>query len=221
MRDLLRPMLPMILVLLVPIVPFVLFGERMEQWFEAWREGRPSELIVSGVVVGLLATDIFLPVPSSVVCTLAGSELGVWLGTLTSWLGMSLGALGGFALARKFGQSLVAWFTRPSDLARTAKLLERFGPAVLVIGRGVPVLAEASVLILGMHGMEWRKFLPPVLLSNLGLAVAYAAFGKWSQTHGGLPIALAFSIGLPVTLAVLFRLWAGNPSSDPPAQSDD
>lgn len=222
MRDLLRPMLPMIVVLAVPIVPFVLFGGQVDASLAAWRDRPPEPWIVSLVVVGLLATDIFLPIPSSMISTLAGWELGTVGGAAASWVGLSLGAVIGFALAKRWGSPLVAWLTRPDDLERTNRLAERFGPLLLVLGRGVPVLAEATVLLCGMHGLTWRKFLPPVLLSNLGLAIAYAAFGQLAERYQWLPLALAVSIALPVLMAAAFRLVSKSepqPASERPASS--
>jgi uncharacterized membrane protein YdjX (TVP38/TMEM64 family) len=211
-RELLRPMLPMIIVLAVPIVPFLIFGqEGMERALNEWRQHPPPRLVVAGAVVGLLATDIFLPIPSSLVSTLAGWQLGALGGTAASWIGMSLGAAIGFALARQFGQPAVAWLTREGDLARTRLLAERFGPALLVLGRGVPILAEATVLLLGMHGMSWRRFLPPVLLANLGLALAYAVFGQIAERYQWLPLALAIAIALPVAMIAAFRTLARTP----------
>jgi membrane protein DedA with SNARE-associated domain len=118
---------------------------------------------------------------------------------------MTLGAAIGFALARRFGSPAVAWLTRPKDLARTRLLAERFGPTLLVLGRGVPVLAEATVLLLGMHGMSWRRFLPPVLLANLGLALAYSVFGQIAERYHWLPLALAIAIALPVAMIAAFK----------------
>ena len=219
MRELLRPMLPMIVVLAVPIVPFLIFGqEGMERALDEWRENPPPPMVVAAAVVGLLATDIFLPIPSSLVSTLAGWQLGAVGGTAASWVGMSLGAGVGFALARWCGQPAVAWLTRADDLARTRLLAERFGPALLVLGRGVPILAEATVLLLGMHGMSWRRFLPPVLLANLGLALAYSVFGQIAERYRWLPLALAIAIALPVLMIAAFRALArtsnhSNPST--------
>lgn len=211
-------MLPMILVLAVPIVPFLLFGEQVEDVLEDWRRSPPPAAVVAGAVVALLATDIFLPIPSSLVSTMAGWELGAPLGAAAAWLGMSLGACVGFVLARQYGQPLVVWLSRQRDLARTRRLAERFGPALLILGRGVPVLAEATVLLVGMHGMSWRRFLPPVLLSNLGLGVAYAAFGQIAERHQWLPLALAVSIALPVLMVAAFRTVAAeNPPANPEA----
>jgi uncharacterized membrane protein YdjX (TVP38/TMEM64 family) len=202
-------MLPMIVVLAVPIVPFLLFGEQVEEALEGWRTQRPPPGYVAAAVVSLLATDIFLPIPSSLVSTLAGWELGAVRGALAAWAGMTLGAIIGFALARRYGQPLVGWLTRKGDLARTRRLADRFGPMLLVLGRGVPVLAEATVLLVGMHGLSWRRFLPPVLLANLGLALAYAVFGQIAERHQWLPLALAVSIALPVVMVAGFRTIAG------------
>lgn len=209
MRDLLRPMLPMIVILAIPIVPFLLFGRQFEQRLEEWRKNPPPAPAVAAVVVGLLATDVFLPVPSSVVATLSGYQLGAAWGTLAAWAGMSLGAMIGFSLARWLGPRFVEWMTRRHDRERTQALAARYGPLLLVLGRGVPVLAEASVLLLGMHGLSWRRFLPPTLLANLGLALAYALFGEVAERNGLLPLALAVSIGLPVVLVIAFRSWSG------------
>lgn len=201
MRDLIRPMLPMIAVLLVPIIPFLLLGSWSDAAWEKWQQNPPSNAVVASVVTALLAADIFLPVPSSLVSTLAGAQLGGPLGIFVSWIGMTLGTILGFALAKKFGNRFALWFSRPEDLERANLLSQQYGQALLVIGRGVPVVAEASVLLLGMHGLSWRKFLPPVLLANLGLSVAYALFGKWTEDHGGLPVAIGFSIAMPVLMA--------------------
>jgi uncharacterized membrane protein YdjX (TVP38/TMEM64 family) len=218
-RELLRPMLPMILVLAVPLVPFVLFGSRVDAWLEAWRADPPAWPIVAAVVIALLATDVFLPIPSSVVSTLAGSQLGMLGGTAASWAGMSLGAILGFAVARRYGPPLVRWLTRADDLKHTGRLVERFGPTLLVLGRGVPVLAEATVLLFGMHGLTWRRFLPPVLLANLGLALAYSLFGELAERYHSLPLALAVAIALPVLMVAAFRAWTGREPADPSPSS--
>jgi uncharacterized membrane protein YdjX (TVP38/TMEM64 family) len=213
-RDLLRPMLPMILVLAVPLVPYFLFGTDIEVWLHAWKADPPAWPLVAAVVVGLLATDVLLPIPSSLVSTLAGSQLGSLGGAAASWVGMSLGAILGFAIARRWGPWLVRWLTRSEDLDRTSRLIEQWGPALLVLGRGVPVLAEATVLLFGMHGLPWRRFLPPVLLANLGLALAYSLFGELAERYDSLPLALGVAIALPVLMVAAFRAWTGRVATD-------
>jgi uncharacterized membrane protein YdjX (TVP38/TMEM64 family) len=197
----------MVVVLAIPIVPFLLLGEDWQTRMGEWGKSRESQAWTAAAIIGLLTSDIFLPIPSSVLCTAAGWQLGVWKGTLVAWVGLSLGAVIGFALARAIGPPLVRWLTTAEQLTKAAQLIERLGPWLLVVGRGIPVIAEASVLFVGMHQMPWRSFLPPVLLSNLGLAVAYAAFGKFAERMQWLPLAIVVSIALPVLFAAGFRVW--------------
>lgn len=203
MWQFIRPMLPMVLVLAIPIVPFLLFGEQMESWLVQWREHPPEKQWIVLAVIGLLASDIFLPVPSSVVCAIAGNQLGTMVGTLVTWMGMNVGAVVGFLLAKIWGPALARWFSRDTDLQRAGAMAERFGPPLLALARGVPVLAEASVLWMGLNGLSWRAFLPPVIVSNLVLALVYCVIGDYA----GLAIALAASVAIPVALAIAAGRW--------------
>lgn len=203
MKPFIRPMIVMSLILLVPIVPFLLFGANFEAWVVQWSKHPYSQPATALVIIGLLATDILLPTPSSMISTLGGWQLGIVGGTLASWIGMSLGAIIGFLLARRQGRPLALWLSSEEDLDRMHGLSQRFGPVVLVFGRGVPVLAEASVLLMGIHQLSWRRFLPAVLLSNLGIAFAYSAFGNYAEQNQWLPLALGVSIALPVLLATM------------------
>jgi 3-dehydroquinate synthase len=120
---------------------------------------------------------------------------------------MTLGAVLGFALARRWGRPIALWFSTESDLDRLQRLTSAYGPVVLVLFRAVPVLAEASVLLVGIHQLPWRRFLPVVLLSNLGIAWAYAQFGDYADQHEWLPWAVAVSVALPLALAAAVRWW--------------
>jgi uncharacterized membrane protein YdjX (TVP38/TMEM64 family) len=201
MRELLRTLPLMCVVLLVPVLPFLFFGGQFEHWLRGFAENSPSDSAAIAMVVGLLATDILLPIPSSVISTLSGWQLGWWRGTLATWIGMNLGAMLGFLLARRWGQPLALWFSKAEDLQRMRLVSDQYGPFILAVTRAVPVLAEASVLIAGIHQLSWRRFLPAVLLSNLGIALAYAAFGHYAERHQWLPLALAVAIAIPVLVA--------------------
>ena len=116
MRELFRTLPLMCIVLLIPILPFVLFGAQIESWAEDFREHPPSDFVTCSIVIGLLGTDILLPIPSSVISTMAGWQLGWWKGTLAVWMGMNLGAVLGFMIARKWGQSVALWFSKQEIL---------------------------------------------------------------------------------------------------------
>lgn len=203
MSDLLRPALVICIILLVPILPFVFFGEQTKAWVEELNERPNSAPVMAAAIIGLLASDIFLPVPSSAISTLGGWRLGKWQGTAVSWVGLSLGAMLGFALARRWGRPLAAWISSERQLDRMQASSDKYGPLLLIVARGVPVFAEASVLLMGLNQLSWRRFLPPIVLSNLGIALAYSVFGDVARQDEWLPMALAISIGLPVILTTV------------------
>ena len=202
-----RQLLLIAAVLAVPIVPFLFFGEELEARITVWLNTELSPSTVAIAVIGLLAGDILLPVPSSVVSTFAGRVLGFWGGAGASWCGMTAGAAIAFGLVRVFGRPLARWLSSDQELARTDALATRWGVLVLVVSRPIPVLAEASVLLMGTTRLAWWRFLIAVGLSNFGIAAAYAALGDRVQ----LPIAIAASIALPLLAAALARwLWPGD-----------
>ncbi|HEY2841101.1 MAG TPA: VTT domain-containing protein [Pirellulales bacterium] len=207
MSELFRWTIAVTLVLLAPVVPFLLFGDWAEARVAQWLDETVSPAATAGIVTGVLTSDILLPVPSSFVSTLAGSRLGVAAGAAVIWLGMTAGAIVGFALARWLGRPLALRFSSAADLQRMEALAERGGPLVLALTRPLPVLAEASVLLLGAIGLSWRQFLPVVFLANLGLALAYAALGYWAHEQGNLLVALAGSIVVPVLATLTARRW--------------
>lgn len=205
MRTLWRPLAFVAFLLAVPVVPFLLFGPSLERTTETWLERTESPALVALSVVGILATDVLLPIPSSFVNTYAGAQLGIPLGAAAAWLGMTLGASGGFLLARWCGQPLVERWIAPDELARIERASRRFGPSLVVVTRALPVLAEATVLFLGGTGLAWRRYWPAMALSNLGLAVVYAAFGYLAREQGMVAIALVASIALPLVAATIAR----------------
>ena len=78
------------------------------------------------------------------------------------------------------------------------RLAEKYGAALVVLMRPLPVLAEAAVLLLGATGLGWRPFLVALGLSNLGVALAYSVLGYIAHSQGELPLALAASVALPL-----------------------
>ena len=113
-------------------------------------------------------------------------------------------------------------FSGEESLDRMQQVSERYGPSVVAITRAMPVFAEASVLIAGIHRLSWRRFLPAVLLSNLGVALAYSAFGEFAQRHQWLPLALGVAVAVPVLISGLAqRLLPYLRLEDEPENADD
>jgi uncharacterized membrane protein YdjX (TVP38/TMEM64 family) len=201
--------------LLIPVLPFLALGDGFEERIHDWLTGDRSCGARFGLVAGVLSTDILLPVPSSAVSTWAGGVLGVGWGTAASWLGMTVGATLGFALAHWLGRPLALRMARRDDLARMARTLETWGVLALVLTRPVPVFAEACVLLTGTMNLSWRRFLPAVVLANLAISLVYAGFGAFARSHDALSVALGGVVIVPVAVLFLLRRLSRNRPARP------
>ena len=207
MRSVIRASVVLAAFLLVPIVPFLVLGEAFEQdvthWVEA--DAERAEQIEFVSVLGILASDIFLPIPSSAVMTCAGGVMSFWAAVLSSWIGLTLGAALGFGFSRVLGKPFAARFAEPDDLARIESAGTRYGSAVLLLTRPLPILAEACVLLLGTTGMSWRRFLIPVSAANLAMAVFYVACGAGIEDRRMLVLVAIGSGTVPLLRALFIR----------------
>ena len=190
------------------LIPFFLFEDAITQWAAVHLAGG-SRWLTALLIVGLLASDIFLPVPSSIVSTSAGALLGFAGGVLASTLGMCGGSMLGYWVGAAAGESVLRRFVSEKQIQRATALSLRYGTAALLISRPIPVLAEASVVLAGMMHVPRARFLLLTTLSNLGISAAYCAVGAWSNNGGSFLFAFAGAIAIPaiaIALAKLFRL---------------
>lgn len=201
----LRPIIVCAAVLAIPIVPFVLFGEQLEGAISDWFSSDAGSVSIAVAGAAALAADIVAPTPSSVVCTVLGKELGPMTGAAVAWLGLTLGAVLGFALARRWGRPWVERLAGSDDLTAVEGLVSQSAEAFLALFRALPILAEASVLLAGATGLSWKRFLPPVVAANAGIAAAYAWFGRIAADQEWFVVALAASAAAPLLLALLLR----------------
>ena len=196
-------------------MPFLFFHELIEGWVADLIADPPSEWLLSSLTIGLLATDIFLPIPSSLVSTLAGGLLPIWSALIASWIGLNVGAIVGFGLGRAFGRPLAIRLSSTETLEQMDRVGQRYGPALLVFTRALPILAEATVLLMSLNQLTWKRFLPPVVLSNLGIAIAYSCMGKYAAEHEFLAVAMAISGALPLLLTGVIRSFLKKETGEP------
>jgi len=179
------------------IIPFLLFANRMDSLAASIAEGAAGW---GGAVIlaGLLAGDIVLPVPSSMVSAACGVLFGFPLGMALSTAGLTGGCLIGYGLGRILSGERLARLVSPTGAERVTAVMDRHGAWALVMLRGVPVLAEVSVVMAGMVRLPVNRFVAATLLSNLGLSAAYAAAGAWAWDGGMAALApFVAAIGLP------------------------
>jgi len=196
------------IVLALVLVPFFLFEESIAGLSEALLQGSAGRLSVGVAVVLLLASDLFVPVPSSLVATASGLLLGLLPGMAATWVGMQSGALAGYGVGRLAGRRVAARIVGESELQRAARAHARWGGLFLIASRAVPVLAEGSVVIAGVASMPLLRFFVCVGMSNLAIAAVYAGVGAYVRDVNTFLMAFAASVLLPGSLMLAHRALA-------------
>jgi uncharacterized membrane protein YdjX (TVP38/TMEM64 family) len=183
----------------VVLVPFLLFGDDVETYVGEVLSRPMARTLLAGFAVLALAADVLLPIPSSLVAAALGAVFGAVAGTLLSTVGLTLGCAAGFALGRFAGAHVGP---RYQVLER---LLDRYGTAVLVVCRGVPVLAEASVIAAGMLAMPAPRFIAATALANVAVSAVYASLGAVAAERWAAA-AFVLAILLPAVLLAAVAL---------------
>jgi uncharacterized membrane protein YdjX (TVP38/TMEM64 family) len=163
MKKSIKTTLVVLVALLMPIVPFVIIGELPgERWLSATDENAMAFALLGG---GLLAVDVLLPIPSSIVITLLGSRLGFLEGWLSAWLGLTAGHIVGYWIGRLWPSKLAPEFPETPTLF------------VLFLTRPVPILAEAVAIAAGATRVPFLQAMVVCALGNVIYTGVLAANG--------------------------------------------
>ncbi len=181
----------------IPLVPLLVFGEQLDVAVARFLDPPPAAAVVAAVEVGVLTADILLPVPSSLVTTLGGAILGVPLGTLCGWLGMTLAALVGWGLGRLLGGRAVSRLP-PEERRFVEQFRHKAAGLLVILSRPIPLLAEAAAILVGGSGMPLMRFLPAAAAGNLAVALAWSLAGSLGRQYEQLQSILVLSLLVPV-----------------------
>ena len=190
------------------LLPFFLFEGQFNALAERITSSGASRGLAAGGIFALLALDVFLPVPSSIVSTAAGVLFGFTRGAFIVWSGMMAGCL----LAYVVGVRAVAaarWIVGSDNLARSEILMRKYGESAIVLCRPVPVLAEATVIFAGIVRAPFARFAALTAVSNLGIALGYAAFGAFSMRINSFVVAFLGALLLPGIVLGISRFTFG------------
>ncbi len=192
MNRTLRVAFVILLALAVPLIPFAIIGELPgERWLSA-RDANALEFALIGSA--LLAADVLLPIPSSIVGSLLGARLGFWWGFAASFAGLMIGQLGAYVAARYFA-------------ARLGLTIATRAPALVAVflSRPVPVFAEAIVLLAGATRVAAMPFCLACGAGNAIYAAVLAANGAALLPGDWTGPGLVVPMLLPVVAWLLWR----------------
>lgn len=211
-----------LLLALLVILPFLWFGDGFDAWLN--HEGAVEWLRSLGAWgwlggLGLLAADLVLPIPGTVVISALGYLYGTLLGGVLGTAGSILSGAIGYGLSRKFGRSWAERFAGADTLDKYETLFARSGLGLVAFSRWMPLLPEVVSCLAGLSRMPPRRFFPALTCGSLPLGFIYAFVGATGVHHPGW--ALVLSALLPLVCLGMGKLYLQRrrqfaPSTDSP-----
>ncbi len=192
--------------LLMILLPFAILGTDFEAWTEQLVSGEHNQEIAI-LTVTFLTLDVILPVPSSFVNMTAMLYLGPLPGFVFVFSGLSLGCILGYLIGYYFRKMLFDRFYADPAFRKLTFDLARYGFLTLVMSRGIPVVAELSVMAAGYHRYPLTDFLFATLFSNLCLAALYAAFVPIAAEINSLTFFIVTLVVIPCLAMALRYVW--------------
>ena len=196
----------LILAVLV-LIPFGIWGDDFESWFSregaiAWLERYGSWAWAAGI--GLLVSDLFLPIPGTAVIAALGYVYGFWVGGLIGASGSMLSGLLAYGLCRKLGRRAGEWIAGKKDLEKGERVFGgTAGGFIVALSRWLPVMPEVVSCLAGMARMPLRRFVAALACGSMPLGFAFAAIG--SAGHDQPLLALLLSAVIPPLLWAIIR----------------
>ncbi len=189
-------------------IPFLIWGDQFMQWFTGdaaiqWIRGWGAWGWLA--VIGLLVSDLFLPIPATPVMSAAGYLYGTLIGGLVNAAGSFAAGMAGYGLCRAFGRNIALRLTGEKELAKHQTLFRSSGPWLVAASRWLPLLPEVISCLAGLTRMPLRVFVVSLACGAIPMGFVYAAIGAAGQDHPKL--ALLLSALVPPVLWLAVRPW--------------
>jgi len=168
------------------------------------RNSKGSIFVVSCIVVSLLAIDLVLPIPSSIVMVISGQLLGFFWGGLISFIGAMLSALIGYFLCRIGGQKMFTRFIGDKEVNKIDKWYENYGIFAIILSRPIPMLTEILSCLAGLSKVKFGLFVLAAAFGTLPICFVYSYFGNQSDIHNPWS-AIWISLLLPALGWIILR----------------
>ena len=154
-------------------------GIPMEDLARRWLD--QAGLGTAALIALLLAADVALPIPSSVVMVLSGAAFGVMWGSIVALVGSIAGEWLGFELVRRYGRGVSRGIVGADEFERFSAFFDRHGTLAVMLTRPLPVVMETMSLVAGLSSMSRAAFLGASLAGTAPIVVIYAYAGAVSR----------------------------------------
>ncbi len=175
---------------------------QVSAWLDAAGPGSVAAIVM------LLAADVVLPVPSSLIMLLSGAAFGVFWGGMISLAGSLAGEWLGFELVRRYGRRASSAIIGDDELARLGAFFDRYGTAAIVMTRPLPIVMETFSVVAGLSAMSRWTFLAASLAGTAPIVFVYAYAGSKSREVGHLAPAVVMLVAVAGFGWLIYRSMA-------------
>ncbi len=192
------------LVLLVALMlaPMLILGNEIDAYFEG-EQGLANLRAYGGIAwligIGLIVSDLVLPVPSTAVISGLGMIYGPWLGGLIGGIGSILAGLIAYGGCRLLGERVQRLLVGAENLEKLSRFFVRFGLSAIALSRWMPLLPEALCCLAGMARMPIGPFLAALSCGSLAMGFA---FGWVGEVYLEKPV-----LGLILSAVIPLAIW--------------
>jgi len=180
------------------------FGIQTDALVQSWitNAGAGSAL----TIMALLAADLFLPIPSSLIMVLSGAAFGVMGGALLGLVGSIGGEWLGFELVRRYGRRASAAIVGDEEIERLSRAFARHGLAAVAVTRALPVVMETTSVVAGLSSMTRSAFLIGSFIGTAPIVLVYAYAGAVSRQTNSVVPAVVILVAVALFGAVIYRM---------------
>ncbi|MCM8533894.1 MAG: VTT domain-containing protein [Lentisphaeraceae bacterium] len=149
--------------------------------------------------VGLMFSDLLLPIPASGIMSAIGSIYGFTLGFLINFLGSFGSGLFAYFIARKFGKKASEKVCSPHDLEEFKSYFDKYGSYAIIISRLLPILPEVLAITAGLTKMDFKKFTLSLFLGTTAVSILFTTIGVKNKS--------APTVGILLSVVIPLLLW--------------
>jgi uncharacterized membrane protein YdjX (TVP38/TMEM64 family) len=160
------------------LLPFFIWGDQMHTYMDSPEYKQKLEEIDAWawlVIIGLLVSDLVLPVPNTPLMTLAGAMYGWWAGALIAAAGSILAGLVAYGLAYLLGHKGI---NRIATEKEREQFFDKWGMMGIAAYRAMPVMPEVLTVLAGLARMHFGRFCAALVIGALIVCIPLAYLGQ-------------------------------------------
>jgi uncharacterized membrane protein YdjX (TVP38/TMEM64 family) len=188
------------------LIPFFIWGEQIQGYFTQagaieWLSNYGSWAWMAGML--LLAADLVLPLPATIIMTALGWIYGPLLGGAISAAGSFISGCIAYGLCRLFGARAARRLMGTTDYEKGVAVFSKAGGWLVALSRWIPVLPEVIACMAGLTRMPAGTFLLALACGSVPLGFVFAAVGNTGRSSPTLMVFL--SAALPIALWLIVK----------------